>query len=447
MAGVILENVSRVYPGASNPVRVHRGGPGDSERNAEVQAVRDLSLEVRDREFLVLVGPSGCGKTTTLRLIAGLEELSSGKITIGTRVVNDVSAKDRDIAMVFQNYALYPHLTVYKNLAFGLELREKLNGPSRLWQWALPARAKADLAARRFAVAERVHETARTLGIEVLLDRLPRQLSGGERQRVALGRAIVRNPAVFLFDEPLSNLDAKLRVEMRRELKQLHQRLAATMIYVTHDQVEALTLGDRIVVMNEGRIQQVGKPMDLYDWPANRFVAGFIGAPAMNFIEGELTAEADQWRFGRGDWSITWTARPELGARLQPAVLGVRPEHVHVEQDPMRPIDMHAVARVVEMLGDATVVTCEVATRSPERHPTAQAAVRPEGVMERENVGGPAGPERVLHKEETFCVVTKMGPRTDLRPGDRVGLRIDRNHIHLFDAQTGDNRLRPSVAA
>ncbi len=190
--------------------------------------------------------------------------------------------------MVFQNYALYPHMTVYRNMAFGLELRENVEGWSRLWWWALPPSKKQAWAARRFSIAQRVREAARVLGIEDLLDRYPRQLSGGERQRVALGRAIVRNPAVFLFDEPLSNLDAKLRVEMRRELKQLHRRLATTMIYVTHDQVEALTLGERIVVMQGGKIQQVGPPMEVYDWPANRFVAGFIGTPAMNFIEGEL---------------------------------------------------------------------------------------------------------------------------------------------------------------
>ena len=240
MAGVILENVSRVYPG-------------------RVTAVREINLEVNDREFLVLVGPSGCGKTTTLRMIAGLEELSGGTIKIGTRTVNDVPPKDRDIAMVFQNYALYPHMNVYRNMAFGLELREKTGGIGWAWRWALSHRRKEALAARRFSIAERVHRAARILDIEDLLERYPRQLSGGERQRVALGRAIVRSPAVFLFDEPLSNLDAKLRVEMRRELKQLHERLQTTMIYVTHDQVEALTLGDRIVVMNEGVIQQVGR--------------------------------------------------------------------------------------------------------------------------------------------------------------------------------------------
>ncbi len=294
MAGVVLENVSRVYPGG-------------------VAAVRGIDLEVLDREFLVLVGPSGCGKTTTLRLVAGLEELSSGTITIGGRRVNDVSPKDRDIAMVFQNYALYPHMNVYRNMAFGLELRGRVGGWWWLYEWALPAQRKAARAARRYDIAERVHQAARTLGIDDLLERYPRQLSGGQRQRVALGRAIVRNPAAFLFDEPLSNLDAKLRVEMRRELKQLHQRLQSTMIYVTHDQVEALTLGERIVVMHDGQIQQVGPPMEVYDWPANRFVAGFIGTPAMNFIDGRLETVAAGLRFRRDGWSLP------LAARISPA--------------------------------------------------------------------------------------------------------------------------------
>jgi multiple sugar transport system ATP-binding protein len=264
MAGVVLENVSREYPGG-------------------VVAVGGVNLEVRDRELLVLVGPSGCGKTTLLRLVAGLEEPSSGTITIGTRVLNDVAAKDRDIAMVFQNYALYPHMNVRRNLAFGLELREKTNGWGWLWRWALSPGRRAKLAARRDSIDRRVGQAARGLGIEDLLDRFPRQLSGGERQRVALGRAMVRSPAVFLFDEPLSNLDAKLRVETRRELKGLHERLQTTMIHVTHDQVEALTLGQRVAVMNEGRIQQVGRPMDVYDWPAARW-------------------RRPQWRAGRPCW-------------------------------------------------------------------------------------------------------------------------------------------------
>src|SRR5213078_393598 len=227
----------------------------------EVHAVKDVNLHIRDKEFVVLVGPSGCGKSTTLRMVAGLEEITSGEISIGERVVNDLPPKDRDIAMVFQNYALYPHMTVYDNMAFGLKMRK------------FP---KAE-------IAKRVHEAAEILGIQELLKRKPRQLSGGQRQRVAVGRAIVRHPQVFLFDEPLSNLDAKLRVQMRVELKRLHIRLETTAIYVTHDQVEAMTLGDRVVVMKDGVVQQVGEPLELYNEPANRFVAGFLGSPAMNF--------------------------------------------------------------------------------------------------------------------------------------------------------------------
>src|SRR6202023_189357 len=227
----------------------------------EVHAVKDVNLEIRDKEFLVLVGPSGCGKTTTLRMVAGLESITSGEVVIGNRVVNELPPMDRDIAMVFQSYALYPHMSVYDNMAFGLKLHH----------------------VRKDEIARRVDEAARTLGIEGLLKRKPRQLSGGQRQRVALGRAIVRHPQVFLFDEPLSNLDAKLRVQMRVEIKKLHDRLGTTAIYVTHDQVEAMTLGDRVVVMKDGFVQQVGEPLELYNTPANRFVAGFIGSPAMNF--------------------------------------------------------------------------------------------------------------------------------------------------------------------
>src|SRR5438477_5041226 len=249
----------------------------------EVHAVKDVNLHIRDKEFVVLVGPSGCGKTTTLRMVAGLEEITAGEIAIGDRVVNDLPPKDRDIAMVFQNYALYPHMTVYDNMAFGLKMRK------------FP---KAE-------IEQRVRDAAQLLGIQELLKRKPRQLSGGQRQRVAVGRAIVRHPQVFLFDEPLSNLDAKLRVQMRVELKRLHDRLETTAIYVTHDQVEAMTLGDRVVVMKDGVVQQVGEPLELYDRPANRFVAGFIGSPAMNFAEvtigstgGELWAEAPGMRIG-----------------------------------------------------------------------------------------------------------------------------------------------------
>ena len=405
MAGVVLENVSRVFPG-------------------NVSAVRGIDLEVRDREFLVLVGPSGCGKTTTLRMIAGLEDLSDGTIRIGSRTVNDVPPKDRDVAMVFQNYALYPQMTVYRNLAFGLELRERTGAWDWLWQWML----RAKLAQARFLIAERVHQTARLLSIEDLLDRFPRQLSGGERQRVALGRAIIRNPAVFLFDEPLSNLDAKLRVEMRRELKQLHERLHTTMIYVTHDQVEALTLGQRIVVMNDGAIQQIGRPLEVYDWPANRFVAGFIGTPAMNFIDGELESQGNDLCFRRGEWSIAITHRQLNSTAVRgPVVLGVRPEDVYLERLTANMAEVEASVSLVELLGDATVVTVEVTAGPPDQR--GQAALVNRGI----------GKDGAEHKNDMLCVLSKTDPRTDLRSGERVGLRVDTRRIHLFDPKTGEN--------
>ena len=259
MAQVKIEHVDKVYPG-------------------NVKAVDDVSLEIKDGEFVALVGPSGCGKSTTLRMVAGLEEISQGTITIGGQVVNDVPPKDRDIAMVFQNYALYPHMTVRENMAFGLKLRK------------FP----------KDEIARRVDEAAKILGIGDLLDRRPKALSGGQRQRVAVGRAIVRKPAVFLFDEPLSNLDAKMRIQMRVEISRLHAQLGATMLYVTHDQVEAMTMGQRIVVMKEGVVQQVDDPIALYDRPVNRFVAGFIGTPPMNFIEGTIQKEELGWVFEEG---------------------------------------------------------------------------------------------------------------------------------------------------
>jgi multiple sugar transport system ATP-binding protein len=266
-------------------------------------AVKDVDLEIHDKEFLVLVGPSGCGKTTTLRMVAGLEEISSGEIRIGDKVVNELPPMDRDIAMVFQNYALYPHKTVFDNMAFGLQMR---------------GYAKDE-------IRKRVQEAAEILGIEPLLERKPRQLSGGQRQRVAVGRAIVRHPEVFLFDEPLSNLDAKLRVQMRVELKRLHERLETTAIYVTHDQVEAMTLGDRVVVMKDGRVQQIGAPLELYGRPANKFVAGFIGSPAMNFVEVSITAaNGALWAEAQGlRVRVPDRIGPRAGSRV---TLGVRPE-------------------------------------------------------------------------------------------------------------------------
>src|SRR6202011_648980 len=248
----------------------------------EGHAVNDVNLEIHDQEFVVLVGPSGCGKTTTLRMVAGLESITSGRVLINDKVVNDLAPMDRDIAMVFQNYALYPHMTVYDNMAFGLKMR------------------KFD----RSEIAKRVNEAAEILGIHDYLKRKPRQLSGGQRQRVALGRAIVRHPQVFLFDEPLSNLDAKLRVQMRVELKKLHNRLNTTAVYVTHDQVEAMTLGDRVVVMKDGLVQQVGEPLELYNAPANRFVAGFIGSPAMNFASVHVTNGTGGLRAGNTGLAI-----------------------------------------------------------------------------------------------------------------------------------------------
>ncbi len=289
MAEVVLENVSKVYPGG-------------------VKAVKNMNLKIENKEFFVLVGPSGCGKTTTLRMIAGLEEITEGEVRIGERVVNNVPPKDRDIAMVFQNYALYPHMTVYKNMAFGLKLRKY---------------PKKEIDAR-------VHEAARILGIEQLLDRKPKQLSGGQRQRVAVGRAIVRQPKAFLFDEPLSNLDAKLRVETRAELKKLHRKLQTTTIYVTHDQEEAMTLGDKVVVMMDGIVQQVDHPLKIYNKPVNRFVAGFLGTPPMNFFDGKIIFRNDDVYFDDGANKILLPAawRERLAKyKDKPMVLGVRPEH------------------------------------------------------------------------------------------------------------------------
>src|SRR5271169_3132320 len=299
----------------------------------EVYAVKDVNLGIRDKEFVVLVGPSGCGKTTTLRMVAGLESISSGRILIDDKVINELPPMDRDIAMVFQNYALYPHMSVYDNMAFGLKMR------------------KFD----RAEIAKRVQEAAEILGIQQLLHRKPRQLSGGQRQRVALCRAIVRHPQVFLFDEPLSNLDAKLRVQMRVELKKLHERLGTTAIYVTHDQVEAMTLGDRVVVMRDGRVQQVGDPMELYNQPANRFVAGFIGSPAMNFAQvqiaaenGSLWAESDDLRI-----KVPERVAQRLGRYAgMEATLGGRPEDLRIARDgDAGDLSFDAAVEVVERLG------------------------------------------------------------------------------------------------
>ena len=290
MAKVVLEHVYKIYPG-------------------DVTAVNDANLEIEDQEFVVLVGPSGCGKSTTLRMVAGLEEISKGSIYIDGKKVNDVPPKNRDIAMVFQNYALYPHLTVRQNMAFGLKLRRY----------------------PRSEIDARVSEAAEILGIQKLLERRPKELSGGQRQRVAVGRAIVRKPKAFLFDEPLSNLDAKMRVQMRTEISKLHQKLSSTMIYVTHDQVEAMTMGDRIVVMKDGLIQQVAAPLDLYNNPVNQFVAGFIGSPPMNFFTGRIEGGGNLIRFNEGSFSVD--VPDALATKLadclgQEVVFGIRPEDI-----------------------------------------------------------------------------------------------------------------------
>ncbi|MBI3029080.1 MAG: sn-glycerol-3-phosphate ABC transporter ATP-binding protein UgpC [Candidatus Rokubacteria bacterium] len=313
----------------------------------EVYAVKDVNLHIRDKEFMVLVGPSGCGKSTTLRMVAGLEEITSGEVHIGERLVNDLPPKDRDIAMVFQNYALYPHMTVYDNMAFGLKMRK------------FP----------KSEIETRVKDAATLLGIQDLLKRKPRQLSGGQRQRVAVGRAIVRHPQVFLFDEPLSNLDAKLRVQMRVELKRLHHdRLETTVIYVTHDQVEAMTLGDRVVVMKDGLVQQVGEPLELYSKPRNKFVAGFIGSPAMNFIDttiveagGALYAEA---------LGLRVRVPPDRVSRLGPykgraMTLGIRPEDLR-EAGGGDPQDLvfEALVEVVEPLGSEILLDTRVGNQT-----------------------------------------------------------------------------------
>jgi multiple sugar transport system ATP-binding protein len=354
----------------------------------DFHAVKDLNLEIGDGEFMVLVGPSGCGKTTSLRMIAGLEEISSGTLSIGERVVNDVPPKDRDIAMVFQSYALYPHMSVRENLAFGLKLRK------------VP---KAE-------IERRVKETAETIQLERLLDRKPKELSGGQRQRVALGRAIVREPAVFLMDEPLSNLDAKLRVQTRAEIARLHQRLETTIVYVTHDQVEAMTMGSRIAVMNDGELQQVGAPQVVYDKPINRFVAGFIGSPAMNFLEVHMEGSGDTARLvAASDWAIPLPARyreaatPKAGKTL---IAGFRPEHLDIGEAGAGSGSFRARADVVEFLGN-----------EEQLHVSA------------------AGQD----------VVAVVDSAHRVKPGDIVTLVLPLDKLHLFDGETGLT-LAPDVA-
>ena len=311
MASISCQHIYKIYPGATAP------------------SVTDFNLEIQDKEFIIFVGPSGCGKSTTLRMIAGLEEISKGEMYIGGRLINDVPPKDRDIAMVFQSYALYPHMTVYKNIAFGLELRKT----------------------PKDEIDKRVHEAAKILEIEHLLDRKPKALSGGQRQRVALGRAMVRNPAVFLLDEPLSNLDAKLRTSMRTEIIKLHKKLATTFIYVTHDQTEAMTMGDRIVIMRDGFIQQIGTPQEVFNHPANLFVAGFIGTPQMNFFDATLSKKGDKYvaTVQGKDFELPADKQEALKKMDKVPVdiiAGVRPVHIHLSQD-----GIDAMVDVSELMG------------------------------------------------------------------------------------------------
>jgi multiple sugar transport system ATP-binding protein len=337
-------------------------------------AVDDVSIDIADGEFCVLVGPSGCGKSTTLRIVAGLETLTSGRVMIGDRDVTTLAARDRDIAMVFQSYALYPHMTAYENMGFALKLRD-MPGPE---------------------IDRRVRDAAQLLSITELLDRRPKQLSGGERQRIALGRAIVRQPKAFLFDEPLSNLDAKLRLQMRREIAALHRRLGATMIYVTHDQVEAMTLGDRIVVLDKGRVQQIAPPMTLYDQPRNTFVASFIGSPAMNLVPGEIVREAGSvFQPVGGGWVMKITSNGP-GAPAGKVILGIRPEDLRLGQPAGNGIP--ATVELPELLGSELLLH----TRAGE-HP----------------------------------ITVRLEARKPPEPGTVVSLEADPARIHLFDASTG----------
>jgi len=336
----------------------------------QVQVLRGISIDIADGEFVILVGPSGCGKSTLLRMLAGLEPINAGQIRIGSRVVNNLPAKERDIAMVFQNYALYPHMTVRENMAFGLKLRK----------------------APRDEIDRKVARASEILGLDALLDRQPRQLSGGQRQRVAMGRAIVRDPLVFLFDEPLSNLDAKLRVHMRTEIKALHQRLKSTIVYVTHDQIEAMTMADKIVVMHDGVIEQQGAPLDLYDRPANLFVAQFIGSPSMNILHGHFAADGSAAVTTPGGMVLTLAAVPP-GSAGREVTFGIRPEHLHLD-----PGGFPARIIVIEPTGAETQMTLDV-----------------------------AGSE----------IVAVLHERIAAKPGDIITLAADPALVHLFDAGNG----------
>ena len=359
MAEVVLEHVYKIYPG-------------------DVTAVHDATLTIKDQEFVVLVGPSGCGKSTTLRMVAGLEDISKGTIKIDGRVVNDVPPKDRDIAMVFQNYALYPHMSVYDNMAFGLKLRKY----------------------PRAEIHRRVTEAAEILGITQYLERKPKALSGGQRQRVAVGRAIVRKPKAFLFDEPLSNLDAKMRVQMRSEISKLHATLKSTMIYVTHDQIEAMTMGDRIVVMKDGWVQQMDTPLDIYHKPVNQFVAGFIGSPPMNFFQGKVEkGQGGGLVFDEGSFKLPVPKAME--SALKPyagkdVTLGIRPENI-LKADGSEPYSFTSTVNVYELLGAEVFLYFDV-------------------------VGN--------------AVTARVEPDTKIRPGKDMTFTFDTKKIHIFDKET-----------
>ena len=392
MAEIAYDSVAKIYPDGT-------------------QAVRDLDLEIADGELMVLVGPSGCGKTTALRMLAGLEEISEGEIRIGDRIVNDLTPKDRDIAMVFQSYALYPHMTVEQNLAFGLKLRK------------LPKKA----------VQERVRRAARILQIEEFLKRKPRALSGGQRQRVAMGRAIVREPQAFLMDEPLSNLDAKLRVQMRAEIHQLQRRLGVTTIYVTHDQVEAMTMGDRVAVMNAGHLQQVNTPQVLYDHPVNEFVAGFIGSPSINLVESQLARSNGNLQVTLGEHRVTVDDqlarnRSGLGDYIgKKIILGIRPEDFEdaaIEPDAPADRRIKVTADLTEPLGSEVLV--HFGTEATAVVSSAVAA----------DVGEDADIRLGEEDELTTRLIARVSPKSRIALGQQVELAVDTTRLYFFDPVT-----------
>jgi multiple sugar transport system ATP-binding protein len=375
------------------------------------KAVDTLDLQIRDGEFMVLVGPSGCGKTTALRMLAGLEDISDGELVIDDTVVNDVAPQKRDIAMVFQNYALYPHLSVYDNMAYGLKI-QKLS---------------------KSEIKQRVGEIAKVIGLEELLDRKPKALSGGQRQRVAMGRAIVRRPKVFLMDEPLSNLDAKLRVQMRSEVARIQHELKATTVYVTHDQVEAMTMGDRVALMRRGVLQQVDTPMKLYNEPANLFVASFIGSPAMNLFEAQLERRNGNLVAQVGDQFLRLDGRAELERYIgRKVAVGIRPEHLEdaaVAADAPSERRLHANVTTVEALGNEIIAHLEVAGRPVMTDEVKEIAADLDDSMlaELESEAG----------HDTLPLVGRFDVASRARTGDRIEVVVDTSHVHYFDLDTG----------